>query len=287
MVKLGIIGMSEGNGHPFSWSCIVNGVVPAQTKDFEYPGITSYLSKNKNECIPFRNSKVVSVWCDNIEDSQKICSFSRVSQISNTLKDLVDGVDAVLLARDDSHNHLKFAKYCISEGKPIFIDKPISTSVKGLNNILDISKYDHQIFSCSALRYDPDLNFKSLENEVGTIKKIVCYTNKPWDTYSVHLIQPLVYHFNIKGVSSIKKTILGIKFTHGNIDFEVNCDVTDVRGLFFEVIGSKFTKLIKFNNSFISFRESLRNFISQIECGKVLIPPQETLEVVKLIEVGK
>ncbi|KKR96059.1 MAG: oxidoreductase domain-containing protein, partial [Candidatus Uhrbacteria bacterium GW2011_GWF2_41_16] len=25
MLKLGVIGMSEGNGHPYSWSAIVNG----------------------------------------------------------------------------------------------------------------------------------------------------------------------------------------------------------------------------------------------------------------------
>lgn len=279
--------MSEGNGHPFSWSCIVNGIVPTEIKNFEYPGITSYLTDNRDKCIPFGDSKVVSIWCDSVDDSQKISNFSKVSHVSNTLKDLVDGVDAVLLARDDSHNHLKFAEYCISEGKPIFIDKPISTSVKGLNNILDISKYDHQIFSCSALRYDPDLNFKSLEDELGFIRKIVCYTNKPWDTYSVHLIQPLVYNFKIRDIDIVKKTISGIKFTHHSIDFEVNCGVSDVSGIFFEVIGSKFSKLIKFNNSFISFRESLRNFISQIVYKKVLIPSHETFEVVKLIESGK
>jgi len=25
MLKLGVIGMSEGNGHPYSWSAIING----------------------------------------------------------------------------------------------------------------------------------------------------------------------------------------------------------------------------------------------------------------------
>tara|TARA_R100000700_G_C3136097_1_gene119527 strand:+ start:38 stop:886 length:849 start_codon:yes stop_codon:yes gene_type:complete len=282
MVKLGIIGMSVGNGHPFSWSCIINGVIPTQIKDFEYPGITSYLVENKDKCIPFNNSRVVSVWCDNIEDSQKISSFSQVSNITNTLEDLVDGVDAVLLARDDSQNHLKFAEYCIMKGKPIFIDKPISTSVKGLNKILDISKYESQIFSCSALRYDPDLNFK-----MEGLSKVKAYTNKPWSTYSVHLLEPLIKNFGLLNLDNVTKTDKGFSLVHKNLHIEVSCDVKGVNGIFFELTRNNITELIKFKNPFISFRQSLLNFIKQINNKKSLIPREETLNIVKLIEFGK
>jgi len=46
-LKLGIIGISEGNGHPYSWSAIFNGYDPEEMKKCPFPVIPDYLSKQK------------------------------------------------------------------------------------------------------------------------------------------------------------------------------------------------------------------------------------------------
>ena len=57
-IKLGIIGMTEGNGHPYSWSAIFNRYdVDAMTKECPFPGImrtqtTLIMNILKNELSP-------------------------------------------------------------------------------------------------------------------------------------------------------------------------------------------------------------------------------------------
>ncbi len=46
-LRLGIIGVSEGNGHPYSWSSIFNGFDRKELKKCPYPTIIEYLKKKK------------------------------------------------------------------------------------------------------------------------------------------------------------------------------------------------------------------------------------------------
>ena len=42
-LRLGIMGMSEGNGHPYSWSAIFNGYNSLEMEDCGFPVIPEYL----------------------------------------------------------------------------------------------------------------------------------------------------------------------------------------------------------------------------------------------------
>ena len=46
-IKLGIIGISEGNGHPYSWSAIFNGYDTQAMKLCPFPVIPQYLSERE------------------------------------------------------------------------------------------------------------------------------------------------------------------------------------------------------------------------------------------------
>ena len=47
-LKLGIIGISEGNGHPYSWSAIFNGYNEEYMIQCPFESIPEYLSKQKH-----------------------------------------------------------------------------------------------------------------------------------------------------------------------------------------------------------------------------------------------
>ena len=44
-LRLGVVGLSEGNGHPYSWSAIFNGCDMSFMKDCGFPVIPGYLAK--------------------------------------------------------------------------------------------------------------------------------------------------------------------------------------------------------------------------------------------------
>ena len=46
-IKAGIIGISDGNGHPYSWSAIANGFDLELIRKCGYPVISQYLEDKK------------------------------------------------------------------------------------------------------------------------------------------------------------------------------------------------------------------------------------------------
>ena len=46
-LKIGIIGSSPGNGHPYSWSAIINGYDEKHMKMCPFPVIPKYLANEK------------------------------------------------------------------------------------------------------------------------------------------------------------------------------------------------------------------------------------------------
>ena len=156
-LRLGIIGLSEGNGHPYSWSAIINGYDYSLMKDCGFPVIPEYLSKQDWPKDMIQNARINSIWTQDIELSNKISVTCNIRSVEDNFEAMIGKVDAILLARDDSENHFYFAKKFLSAGLPIYIDKPIATNLSDLNKIYDLETFQGQIFSCSATRYSYEL----------------------------------------------------------------------------------------------------------------------------------
>ena len=63
-IRIGILGMTEGNAHPFSWSAMINGYDKAEmekwTKDL-YPTIPQYLAKQPEHTFGIPGVKITHV----------------------------------------------------------------------------------------------------------------------------------------------------------------------------------------------------------------------------------
>ena len=46
-LRLGLIGLSPGNGHPYSWAAICNGYDPDALGDCGFPAIGTYLAQQR------------------------------------------------------------------------------------------------------------------------------------------------------------------------------------------------------------------------------------------------
>ena len=106
-LKLGIIGLSSGNGHPYSWSAIFNGYDPEEMARCPFPSIPEYLGKRSFPEDAIADAEVTHVWCDSEDAAQSVSKCSLVGNICHSLEELVDSVDAILLARDDAENNLR------------------------------------------------------------------------------------------------------------------------------------------------------------------------------------
>ena len=150
MIKLGIIGMSEGNGHPYSWAAIINGYDKGAMGSCPFPVIPEYLGAQAYPDDFISGARVTHIWTQEHEVSAHIAAASKIKTIVQRPEDMIGHVDAVLLARDDYQNHVTYAAPFLKAGVPIYIDKPLANSVAAAEHLYAQETVEGQIFTCSA-----------------------------------------------------------------------------------------------------------------------------------------
>ncbi|HMO61131.1 MAG TPA: Gfo/Idh/MocA family oxidoreductase [Ferruginibacter sp.] len=292
-IKLGVIGMSEGNGHPYSWSAIFNGYDAVAMKDCPFPVIPEYLSKQKfPEDSLAHLGTVTHVWCQDKAMAAHIAAAAKIPNVSESLQVMAGEVDAVLLARDDAENHYEMALPFLKVGLPVFIDKPLALSVADAHKIWAAQQYPNQVFSCSALRYARELLLTDTEKQnIGDIQLVEGSVMKKWETYGIHILEPLVAQLPQRGQltavksmgSSYQKQVLvqwenvsGYFKTTGNTPCPLEVKFFGTRGNISKT----------FFDSFNAFKNSLAEFIQVIHHPEKNIPQLETLELVNILERG-
>lgn len=293
-MKLGIIGMSEGNGHPYSWSAIFNGYDSESMKNCPFPAIPEYLEKqNFPEDGLGQYGHVTHIWTQDRSISDHIARASKIDNVVDGMLDMIGEVGAVLLARDDAENHFKMARPFIEAGIPVFIDKPLALSEKGAKKILDAQKYDNQIFSCTSLRFAKELKLSEQDkNQIGSIRHVEASVPKKWETYAVHIIEPIIAQLpergRLKRVIPLEKN--GIRMCL--VEWERVSAYIKVTGstpspIKIEFFGEKGNVEKRFKNAYASFRASLEYFMLIINKDRQNFERAETLEVIQIIEKGR
>ena len=122
-LKLAMLGMTEGNGHPYSWSIIINGKYNAQAlAKCPYAAIIDYISKQPQNTLGIENAEVTHVWTDNPKDAIHVAEVAEIENIVSDPKDVIGEVDAVLVATDIGSEHVARCQPFIDADVPIFID---------------------------------------------------------------------------------------------------------------------------------------------------------------------
>lgn len=291
MIKLGMIGFSDGNGHPYSWSAIFNGYDQEKMENCGFPVIPRYLEKRKmpKECIA--GARVTHIWTQDVELSHKIAEASLIENICEDLHQMVSEVDAFLLARDDWESHLEIGIELLKSGKPVYIDKPIAVNLSSLKALEQHQEFSGQIFSCSAFRFSEEL--MNLAKVYGKhVDAIFCKIPKSWEKYSVHLIDPVVGLFceraNILSVSSQHSQNISQTIVLWDNKLQTSFITTgDLLSRFsFEIVGDGFCEEISSIDTFSAFKNSLEFFIKKIQSGRFINEFTHHEKVVRIIESG-
>ena len=125
-ISLGIIGMTEGNGHPYSWSAIFNGYdQEVMERECPYACIPEYLNKEPEDTLQIAGANVTHIYCDERSDAESVARASLIPNVVDSPDDMIGAVDAVLVATDIGSEHVERARPFVEAGVPVFIDKPL------------------------------------------------------------------------------------------------------------------------------------------------------------------
>jgi hypothetical protein len=293
-INFGIIGVSEGNGHPYSWSSIFNGYNTILMKESPYPVIYKYLNEQKfPDDFLVDKGRINAIWTQNTEISIEIANAALIPNICSDILELSDFSDAILLARDDAENHFEMAVAFIDMGLPIYIDKPLSLNYEEALLMFNRQVYQSQIFTCSSLRYATELFLTKQDLDyLGWVEEVEGYCPKYWDTYAVHLIESIITNCKNRGELNSVEKITSSSWHIVEINWENllgKIFMTKEESHLIDIIYINGSKRVKktFSDSFSCFKKSLEMFVEQINSNINSIPRKETLEIIKIIEDGR
>lgn len=293
-LRLGVIGLSPGNGHPYSWSAIFNGYDPIAMEACGFPVIPRYLEKQSFPDDTIAEAQVTHVWAQTNDIASHVAKAALIPNVVNRYTDMIGKVDGILLARDDAETHLEFAAPFLDAGIPVYIDKPLALTVAEAKQLLDLQRYPGQIFSCSALRYAKEFQLSHADwAQIGLLRHIHAIVPKDWDKYAIHVLEPLLLLTSERG--SIERTqvwrngdstTLAVRYS-GGLHLLVSTMGFSHAPLALRVMGDLGWKDLFFQDTYFAFKSALSEFVQGIIHRDVRTDPDFVLEVINLIEAGR
>lgn len=125
-------------------------------------------------------------------------------EIVDTIPQLLEKVDVVFLESVDGRIHLEEAIPVILAGKPMYIDKPAAGTLADCIAIFDLAKkHNTPVFSCSALRYAPQVQTLLQNESLGTIQGA-----EAWGPCSYQEGLPDLFYYGVHGIE-VLYTLMG------------------------------------------------------------------------------
>ncbi len=292
MIRLGVIGMSPGNAHPYSWSAIINGRFDhGEIVSAGYPAVSDYLEAN-SDTLGIPGAEVTHIWTQERKLSESIARSSGISFICSTIKEMAGSVDAVFLSRDDPENHVAMAKPFIESGIPVFIDKPLAITREDLGWFAKKYHEGALIMSGSSMRYSCEL--RSVKQELASLGKIELVTaagKKDWIKYGVHMIEAVASLLDdpkpvsVKNAGKVDKESVYIEYDNG-LTAIINVFMNISSTFQVSVYGQNGWKLIDIKNSYSMFRENILEFLRSVQEGRSRLSFEKTENIVLTLIAG-
>lgn len=289
-MNLGLIGYSKDNGHPFSFSAIINGYNADYFHLNPVSQINDYLLNQPKEKFGIGNFNVTHVWTQDKDMSKALALYSNINTVVDDYIQMVDQVDGLLILRDDMH--MEIAAPFLDKGKFIFIDKPLATQSEEIEFFKPYLDSGH-LMSCSGLRFLPEIeilkeSFYEISND---LKFAYCTTIDNWFNYGIHSIEGLMLitgsdfeYVQYTGNGEVNQYVVMFQSGFYLLINLVNSYNGGIRShLYFK---THEPIQVHFNDNFNSFRNTLLEFEKQVTTGVPAIPPQETLSLMKLLKAG-
>lgn len=290
MIKIGVIGLSNGNGHPYSWAAIINGDYDEKAiADCGYAGIPLYLKANK-ATLGIPGARVTHIWTQDRALSEHVAKSSLIDTVVDTMEDMIGKVDAVLLARDDPENHRAMAEPFLNADVPLFIDKPLCISHDDLDYFRKQAERGKLLMSCSSMRYaSENLAVKQSIHTLGRLELAVATGKKDWKKYGVHMLEGLFALLDDPKAVSARhisrksgKDIVYVEFETGLLaTVNLFYDITPTFQL--SLFGQNGWKLIEYVNSYAMFRDNLIEFVRSVQEGKPRLDFDKTENIIKVL----
>ena len=294
-IRLAMLGMTPGNGHPYSWSAMFNGYdQKAMTEECPYAGIPEYLNKQPRETLAIPHAKVTHICCTGSGDfaAEHVAKCSLIPNVVDNPTDVIGKVDAVVVATDIGAEHVERCRPFVEAGLPLFVDKPMVDNAEDLRVFSTWVAEGKPILSSSSMRYTKEfMPYRVSTHNLGELRYVSITTAKKWETYGIHALEAI---FPILGPGFLSARNTGTK-DRNVVHFKHSCgaDIVvvasyDMFGGFgvLTLCGTKGHDQLDTMDSFYSFKSQLETFVAYLRTGRRPFPYAETEELMRMVIAG-
>lgn len=289
-----MLGMVEGNGHPFSWSAIVNGRYDRQVMaDCGYPVIPQYLGAQPPEALGIPGVQVTHVWCDQPAQAKQVAAAAFIPHVVDKPQDVIGHVDAVIIATDIGFEHVDRVRPFFDAGLPAFIDKPLTDHREGLLQFDAWHAAGRKFLSTSCMRYAREFtDLRARLAEVGDVRAITVLMAKSWERYGIHALESVYAMLRPGGyewVANAGDERANVVHLHHADEVEVVLvTVTDLYGAFgrVRIAGTQGTIEAQFADTFTAFKAQFEAFVQYLRTGDRPVPWEQTREQMAILIAG-
>src|SRR5204863_4647289 len=172
--------------------------VPEFTEILNNPQAKAHVSGAKVVAAFKGGSKDIESSWSRVERYTKALTEKHGVRIYDTIEEMCQNVDAVLLESVDGRPHLEQARPVITAKKPLYIDKPMAGSLHDVIEIFRLAKKARvPIFSSSSLRYGKDTQ-EAAKGSLGKISYAETYC--PCEREPHH---PDLFWYGVHGVEAL------------------------------------------------------------------------------------
>jgi predicted dehydrogenase len=208
-------------------------------------------------------------------------------EIVETIDQLCEKVDGVLLESVDGRPHLKQIKPVIAARKPVFLDKPVAASLADVIEIFRLARENNvPCWSSSAFRYGQGIVGIKDNTEVGKVKSCDVFGSSSWTEHHPDLylygIHPVTALFAVMGTGCEKVA----RFRTEGVDMVVGIWKDGRIGTFRDLRGGKSTASVRIygTNGMIEAKSSgykplVDEIVRFFKTGDIPVSAEETIEI--------
>lgn len=289
-IDLGVVGLTEGNGHPYSFSAIINGYDGEAMADSGWGVIRDYLREKDPSEFGFEGVSVTHAWTQDPAETERLRAATRIPNAVENLAGMGEAVDAVLLLRDDPERHVEMALPFLERGIPTFVDKPLAVDP---GDVATLRPYLEEglLMSCSGLRYARELDDpRATLGSYGDLRFVRAAVLNDWARYGVHMLDAVFGVLEPRPVSvravSGRHDAITVRMDDGTL---VTVDALGEVPLVLDVdiYGTERVTHHELRDNFRAFRRTLWHFLEMVRSGEPSLAPRETLDVLGTLIAGR
>lgn len=296
-IRIGILGMTEGNAHPFSWSAMINGhydeaLMQEYCKDL-YPSIPQYLGKQPKNTLGIPGVQVTHICFTGYAEREHAEICAKINGIPNVVdrpEEMLGQVDAIICATDIGSEHVTRCKCFVDAGLPIFIDKPLTDNEEDLRTIVGWHNSGAHFMSSSSMRYLKEMEiYYENRYELGALRYICSPMAKYWETYGMHALEA-IFPLLGKGFQWVQNSG-DVKHAMVHLYHESGCHVDIPMGVGMAttgiaLMGEGGAVTVRAGDTYYAFKKQLDRFVSFLRTGEADHPFSDTIEMAKIIIAG-